>query len=245
MSFARRPLLALLGLGFTLGARCATAASPVPGSGVAATERRDVGAFAGVALGAPFAVVLRAGSREAIEIVADDNLLPLIETRLRGTGADRTLDIDLRRGTRVDPRTPIVVTVDVVRLHNLALGGSGSIGARALKTAKLDVAIGGTGSIDLADLDVGSLSVAIGGSGALRTDGKARTLSISIGGSGRCDAERLVAGDVSVSVAGSGATRVRAETTLSATIAGSGDVHHSGAATPQVAIVGSGRVRRI
>jgi len=246
MSLARRPFLALAALALVPVARGAHAAETlVRGSGVAATQRRDVGAFAGVGLGAPFAVVLRPGPREAIEIVADDNIVALVQTTLRGSGGDRSLQIDLPRETRVEPRTPIVVTIDYVRLEDLAVGGSGSITARSMKAEKLEAAIGGSGRIDLADLDAGRLVVAIGGSGTLRADGRARTLSVSIGGSGRCDAERLVASDVSVSVAGSGDTRVRAETTLRASIAGSGDVYHSGAAVPQAAVVGSGRLKRI
>ena len=245
MSLARRPLLAFAGLALLPFARSAAAGTLVKGSGVAANERRDIGAFVGVGLGAPFAVVLRPAAREAIEVVADDNILALVQTRLEGAGSERRLQIDLPRGTRIEPRTPVVVTIDYVRVEDLAVGGSGSIAARSMKAPTLEAAIGGTGKIDLGDLDAGNLSVAIGGSGTLRADGKVRTLSVSIGGSGRCDAERLVAGDVSVSVAGSGNTRVRAETALRASIAGSGDVHHSGAAIPQVAIVGSGRVKRI
>lgn len=246
MSLARRSLLAFAGLGLLPAARLARAAeTTVKGSGVATTQRREVGAFVGVALGAPFAVVLRPAGREAIEIVADDNLLPLIETKLRGFGNDRTLQIDLPRDTRVEPRTPVVVTIDYVRLEELAVGGSGRISGKSMKAPKLDAAISGSGSIDLADLDAGNLAVAIGGSGTFRADGRARKMSVSIAGSGRCDAERLVAGDVAVSVAGSGDTRVRAETALRASIAGSGDVYHSGAATPQVSIAGSGRVKRI
>ncbi len=193
MTLARRPLLALAGLGLVAGSPLARAAGPtMKGSGVAATQRREVGAFVGVGLGGPFAVVLRQGTREAIEIVADDNILALVETRLSGTGADRSLEIGLARDARIEPQTPIVVTIDYVRLEDLAVGGSGSIRAQSMKAPKLDAAIGGSGSIDLAELDVGNLAVAIGGSGAFRADGRARKLSVSIGGSGRCDAERLV-----------------------------------------------------
>ena len=226
MSVARRPLLAFAGFALLPVARYAAGAETlVKGSGVASTQRRDVGTFVGVGLAAPFAVVLRAASREAIEIVADDNILPLVQTQLKGSGNERSLQIDLPRDTRVEPRTPIVITVDYVRLQDLAIGGSGKI--------------------DLAGLDAERLSVAIGGSGTFRADGRARTLSVSIGGSGRCDAERLVAADVSVSIGGSGDARVRAETALSASIAGSGDLYHAGAAVPQAAIVGSGRIKRI
>ncbi|HEY2560437.1 MAG TPA: head GIN domain-containing protein [Caldimonas sp.] len=245
MTFVRRPFLALAALVAVGASPWALAADTVRGSGVAKTERRDVGAFIGVAVGGPFAVVLRPGSREAIEIVADDNVLPLIETRVRGSGDERTLQIDLVRNARVEPRTPIIVTVDFVRLERVAIGGSGSIDGKSIKTTKLQAAIGGSGSIGLAGLDVGELAVSIGGSGSFRADGQARNLAVNIGGSGHCDAERLAAGDVTVAMAGSGDARVHADNALKASIAGSGDVYYSGAATPQVAIVGSGRVKKL
>ena len=124
MSLARRPLLAFAGLALLPFARSAATGTLVKGSGVAANERRDIGAFVGVGLGAPFAVVLRPAAREAIEVVADDNILALVQTRLEGAGSERRLQIDLPRGTRIEPRTPVVVTIDYVRLEDLALGGA-------------------------------------------------------------------------------------------------------------------------
>ena len=244
MRIARRPLLACATLAALVGPRLAVA-DTVKGSGVAANQRREIGAFTGIALGAPFAVVVRTGRREAIEIVADDNILPLIETRVRQGRHGPSLEIELRRDARVEPRTPIVVTVDCMKIESLAVGGSGSVAAKALKAGRLDTAIGGTGAIDLPELDADSVAVAIGGSGSFRADGRAGKLSVMIGGSGRCDAERLVAGEVAVSVAGSGSARVNAQSALSVSIAGSGDVWYRGAATPQTSIVGSGRLRPI
>jgi hypothetical protein len=245
MTVVRRPFFALAALVLVGASPWTIAADTVRGSGTAATVRRDVGAFVGVAVGGPFAVVLRPGGREAIEIAADDNILPLIETRVRGSGDERTLEIELARNTRIEPRTPIVITVDVVRLERLALGGSGSIDGKSIKAAKLEVALGGSGSIGLGGLEVGDLAVSIGGSGSFRADGQARKLAVSIGGSGHCDSERLAAGDVTVSMAGSGDARVHADNALKASIAGSGDVYYSGAATPRVAIVGTGRVKKL
>lgn len=246
MTLARRTFLTYAALGSAATSLGVGAAErTVKGSGTARTERRDVAAFAGVALAGPFSVVLRPGPREAIEVVADDNLLPLIETRVRGTGADRSLTIGVVADNRIEPRTPIVVTVDYVQLRDLAVGGSGSLTTRGMKAGRLEAAIGGSGSIELAELDVERLSVAIGGSGAFRADGRARKLAVRVGGSGRCEADKLVADAVEVAVAGSGDSRVRAENALVATIAGSGNVFHTGAATPQVAIAGSGRVQRL
>lgn len=242
----RRVVFALVVIASLACASVVMAASdPVRGSGVAATQHRDVGAFTAVSLGASFAVILRSGSREGIDVVADDNLMPLIVTSIRGQGSDRTLKIDVAPGARIDPRTPIVITVDVVRLEAIALGSSGSIVGTGLKPAKLAAAIGGSGEIRLPSLDVGALDVSIGGSGRFVADGRAGKLSVSVAGSGRCDAGRLVAADVSASVVGSGTPTVHADRELSVSIAGSGDVLYNGNATPRASIVGGGRLQRL
>ncbi|HEY4958072.1 MAG TPA: head GIN domain-containing protein [Caldimonas sp.] len=245
MTCTRRPLLVAAIVGLALGPRIARAGDTVRGSGVATTQRREIGAFTGIALGAPVAVVLRAANRESIEIVGDDNILPLIETRLTGSGSGRTLEIVLPRNTRIEPRTPVVVTVDYVHVDALAVGGSGRISSNGMKAGKLAASIGGSGTMTLAGLQADQLDVAVGGSGNVNTDGRARKLSVSIAGSGACEAERLIAGDVAVSMAGSGSARVHAETSLRASIVGNGDVLYSGPATPQASIVGSGRLRRL
>jgi len=241
MRCCRRPFL-LAGLGLAFGPRLALALSDIRGSGTAITQRRDVGAFNGVSLAASFVVVLRPASRESIEIVADDNVLPLIETRVRGS---RTLELGFPPGVRVDPRTPIVVSVDYVRLSALSLAGAGKISGNALKTAKLDASIGGSGSVSLPGLEADELELSIGGSGVFESDGRVHKFALAIGGSGRCEAERLVADDVSVSIAGSGSARVHAESVLQASIVGSGDLFYRGSPALHTSLVGNGRVRRI
>ncbi len=150
------------------------------------------------------------------------------------------------RETRVEPRTPVVVTVDFVRLESLALGSSGTITGQRLHLGKLAAAVGGSGEMRLPALEVATtLEVSVGGSGRIAADGRARSLSVSVAGSGRCDLDRLVAGDVSVAVAGSGTARVHARTSLGATIAGSGDVLYRGDVTPSSTIVGNGRLKRL
>jgi Putative auto-transporter adhesin, head GIN domain len=245
MPCLRRPLLAA-GLGLLLGPRLASAAGDaVAGSGAAATQRRELGAFGAVSLGADFSVLLRPAAREGVEVVADDNLLALVETRVRGAGVARHLEIGWLDDMRIEPRTPVVVTVDYVRLEAIAVAGSGRLSGSGVQAAKVDASISGSGTMSLTGLDAGELAVAIGGSGRFSGDGRVRRLAVSIGGSGRCDAERIVADDVSVSLAGSGNARVRAESALTASIVGSGTLFHAGAAEPRISAVGNGRVRRI
>jgi len=238
-----RRLLLIAGFGLVLSPRFALA--DIRGSGNATTQRRHIGGFTAVSLSAPFAVVLRPASRESIEIVADDNVVPLIETRLRGSVTSRTLEIGLPHGSRIDPRTPVVVTVEYVRLSVLLLGGAGSIAGSAVRAGKLDASIGGSGALRLPGLEADELAVSIGGSGVFEGDGRVRKVALAIGGSGRCQAEGLVAGEVSVSIAGSGSARVHAETALHASIVGSGEVFYRGAPALYTSSIGTGRVQRI
>jgi hypothetical protein len=245
MTIARRPLLASSAAWLLLAPGLARARDEtVRGSGQLVTQAREVEPFDGVGVSGPFQVVVRAAAREAVSVQADDNLLPFIETHVRGGGARRTLQIELRRHTHVDPRTPIVVTVDAVRLGSLAVGGAGRISAADLQSPKLTVSIGGAGSVSLSGLEAGELGLTIGGSGRVEAAGRAETLRLTIGGSGSVRAEGLVTPVASVSIAGSGDAHLHASRTLSVSIAGSGSVIYRGEPTLSTSIVGSGRVRK-
>jgi hypothetical protein len=246
MTIARRPLLASASFLLLVPALARAHDETVQGSGRPVAQAREVEAFDAVSVSGPFQVVVRSGGRAALEVRADDNLLPLIETGVRGdgTGSRRTLHVDLRRHARIEPRTPVVVTIDAVRLAALNVAGSGRISAAALQSPRLAVSIGGAGAVSLTALDAGELVLTIGGSGRIEAAGRAETLRSSIGGSGTIHAEALQTPVASVSIAGSGDAHVHAERRLSVSIAGSGSVVYRGAPTLSTSITGSGRVRK-
>jgi hypothetical protein len=245
MKLARRPLLATASSMLLLGPRIAFAwGETVKGSGTAASQHRDPGAFTGIALGASFDVVVRQANRESIDIRADDNLLALIETNIVASGDRRTLRIDLKSNTSFDSRTHVAVEVAVVQIESIALGGSGKIVVEPLRAGRLKASVGGSGSLRMSGLEARELDLSLGGSGDFQADGRAGKFSASIAGSGQCDAQQLIAEDVTISIAGSGDARIHADHSLHASIAGSGDVIYSGRATPSASIVGSGRLRK-
>jgi hypothetical protein len=208
------------------------------GSGNVASETRIATGFQEIAVGGSMKVLLRQSSREGVEVSADDNLLPLIETRV-GKG---TLHIEVKRNASYSSRNPVVVTVDFIALKGLSLGGSATITGANIKGGKLNVSIGGSGSVKLTDVQLSALDVSIGGSGSFAATGRSPKLTASVGGSGGILTEQLDADDVSVSVAGSGGAVVKANRTLDASVAGSGDVVYSGDAVAKTAKAGSGTV---
>jgi Putative auto-transporter adhesin, head GIN domain len=215
------------------------------GSGKAATETREASGFAAITLRGGIDLVVRQGAREAVQVSADDNLLPLLQTTVEGSGDARTLIIQWARGENIRTRSKAVVTVDVVKLTALSSSGSGDMVVQALKTPALALSISGSSDAKLSSLDAEQLRISITGSGDVQASGKVTQLNLSIAGSGEVRTRELAADDVSLSIAGSGNASVRADKTVAVSIAGSGDVEYSGAATiTQRRIAGSGSIRQ-
>src|SRR5258706_10735264 len=105
----------------------------VTGSGKIQTDTRAVSGFQAISLKTSANLVLRQGSREGVELRADDNILPLIETRV----VDGTLEIRGRDGASYSTKTTPVVTVDLIRLSGLSLSGSGDMSGDGLKSPVL------------------------------------------------------------------------------------------------------------
>lgn len=219
---------------------------PLAASAATITEQREVSGFSAISLRGSIDLVVRQGAREAVEVRAEDKVVPQVHTTVEGSGDERTLRIEVKpTGGWLRTTGPIVVTVDVVRLSAVSAAGSGHVTIGALKTPSLALSVSGSSDAKLDQLDAERLKLAISGSGNVNARGKAARLDVSIAGSGDVKAQELAADDVNISIAGSGDARVTAAKTIGVSIAGSGDVEYGGgAALTKSSIAGSGSVRQ-
>ena len=217
----------------------------VTGNGDVTTELRDTGSFDAVALSGGFKVLIRQGQATKVELKAERNLLPYIETRVVDGARGRTLEIAPKRGVSFSTSNNPSFVIEMPALRAVAVAGSGTVSVEAMKTAGVDAAIAGSGDIRFAGLDAERLGMKVSGSGDIVAAGRAGSASVSISGSGDVRAAELVAEDVKVSIAGSGDAQVQATRKLNVSIAGSGDVKYAGAPEVSSSIAGSGKVRRI
>jgi hypothetical protein len=231
-----RSLLLLAALSTASFALPAGARESVTGSGHVVTETRNVSGFDRIAVHGALQVVLRQSGKEGVEVKADDNLQPLIETKVVGG----TLEVGPKSNSSYSTRNAIEVTVDFVNLRALDVGGAVDVSGKGVKTSALSVMLGGSGDVKLPDLQAASVKIHVGGSGTLKASGKGGKLEIGVGGSGDVDVESFDADDVIVDVGGSGSANVTANKTLKVAIAGSGDVSYRGNPKVSQAIAGSG-----
>jgi Putative auto-transporter adhesin, head GIN domain len=177
--------------------------SAVQGSGIAATQTRELRRFSGVELAGSNNVVVRVGGEQSVVVHADDNLLRHVTTQVQAG----KLVIGNRSGS-FTTKSPMSVDVSVPSLEALILNGSGVVSATGIKSS--------------------ILTVTLSGSGVLRASGSATRLDITLGGSGDAQLERVAARDVHAVVSGSGRILVSAINSLDASVPGSGEIVYSG-----------------
>lgn len=217
----------------------------ITGNGDMATEVREAGSFDGVALSGGFHVVIRQGSGHKVELRADRNLLPYIETKVSRGLKGSTLEIGPKKGYSLSYGSAPSLVIELPALRAVAVAGSGKINVETVKAGSVDAEIAGSGEIRFAALDAERLAMNVAGSGDIAAAGRVGSASVSIAGSGDVRATELVAEEVKVSVAGSGDARVHATKKLKVSIAGSGDVAYAGAPEVSSSIAGSGKVHRL
>jgi hypothetical protein len=192
------------------------------GSDVVKTETRAVQNFSRVEVHVPADVMLVQGTTESLTITTDDNLLPLIQTRVDGN----TLKIEGDRNRGFSTRKGLKIQVALKNLEAIAIEGSGDVEADTLRVGNLDASIRGSGDMKFKTLRGDNIKVRIDGSGDVAVDAMiAKSVEGAIRGSGDMKFSSLKTESVKVSIDGSGDFSAAGITeTVDARIAGSGDI---------------------
>jgi hypothetical protein len=180
-----------------------SSSSATEGSGVPATQSRDLAAFSSVDLAGSNNVVIRIGEQQSVVVTADDNVVDRITTEVRSD----QLVIANTPGS-FTTKSPTSVEVTVPTLDALTLSGSGNIVLEGIAAE--------------------SLEVTLPGSGTLTGSGTATRLDVTVDGSGTVQFTELVAKDVRAAVGGSGSIFVTATESLDAAVSGSGAILYAG-----------------
>lgn len=217
--------------------------SSVQLSGQTTTITRDLPAFRSVSLSISADVLISQGSQQKVEIEADENVIDIIETNVRGDDlVIKTENFFWRNIGKVR------IYVTVPELNGLQVSGSGDIVAQTpIITDEIDLNISGSGSIQIEELESQDVHATITGSGDIRLagDNTASNLKTVITGSGDFRAADFAVENASVNITGSGTARIHVTNELETNITGSGDVHYRGNPLVDANSTGSGRTRNM
>lgn len=196
------------------------------GSGNIITETREVSSFDSVKVEYPAQVTIKQGKVESLSIEADDNLLPDLNTQVRGN----TLEIFyIKTGDKfINPTKPVVITITLKDIKDVEFSSAGDLTIDSLETDTLDVTLNGAGNLDLKNVTLKRVSVNLNGAGSMTASGTADDIDVTISGFGDFKGEDLQGKAAKVTISGAGSATVWVDDQLDAEISGAGSVNYYG-----------------
>jgi hypothetical protein len=190
------------------------------GSGIAKTETREVTGFSSISSKSFGKITVQQTGKESLTITADDNILPLLESRV----ADNILYLTIAKDVNMNPRKPIEFVVDVKSLKSLNIDGFGSVEVKGFQGKNLSVSLNGMGSITIA----GSVDV----------------LQLNLAGVGNFNGEEFKTKQATVKHSGVGSAVVNVSEQLDATVSGVGSVEYIGSPQVRKSVKGVGSLKK-
>jgi hypothetical protein len=213
----------------------------VGGSGVMATESRDVHGFDAVRLDGAGTLKITQGETESLTIEAEDNILPKLKSNVQGDTLILGHQDNFWRNALI-PTREITYTLTVIDLTALTFNGAGNLDMGDLETNSLKVEINGAGQVKIDDLTADSLSVRISGTGNVDIGGEVTEQSITIDGAGNVKAGDLQTTSTSVNFNGVANATVWATESLDVSINGGGSLNYYGSPSVSQYINGAGNI---
>lgn len=214
--------------------------SRIIGNGVVKEESRSLTGYNSIKLKGNFDVILTDEKQGTVHIVAEENIIPLIESQVVD---GRELELNMKPKLRISYKKAKVY-VPARDVHRLTLIGSGNIENQGdMIVDHFMIILKGSGDIDLKNIESNKCQVLLHGSGDIDLKGKTDNLSVKLKGSGDVSAFGFTAKEVSVELMGSGDVEVYGRDKFVGKITGSGDIKLKG--QPPVLIKskrGSGRI---
>lgn len=137
------------------------------GSGPVTAELREIVNFTGVTNTGSFDVYVSEADTFGVEVVAQENLLPMIETYVSGSN----LIVETKNNGCYRTSSPVEVHVSLPALEILRLTGSGKVLADVATSPEVEISNSGSGSMEIDTVYVEALVLGNSGSGYISVEG--------------------------------------------------------------------------
>lgn len=218
---------ALLVLGLALMACSLPVIKVVRGSGVLATENREVGLFNAVQLDGAGKLLITQGESTALTVEAEDNLISSLQSTVEGGTLKLGYQDNFWQKTLL-PTETILYTLTVTDLNAITFNGAGDLEVERLHTDSLAITINGAAQVSIENLTADSLKVRINGTGTVTIGGEVTSQDLGIDGAGTVQNGNLKSAQTTVEANGLGIATVWATDTLNLTFNGSGTLNYYG-----------------
>jgi hypothetical protein len=137
------------------------------GSGPVITEQREITGYTGVTNTGSFNVYVSEADNFSVAVVAQENLLPMIETYVSGSN----LIIETKNDGCYRTSSPVEVYVSLPALDLLRLTGSGKVFADVAASPEVEITNSGSGSMEIDTVYAEAFVLGNSGSGYISVEG--------------------------------------------------------------------------
>ena len=194
--------------------------SGIKGSGVAATEDRQIEDFDTINLVGFGDVDLTVGPETSLTVTTDDNLIEIVET----TVENGRLTISTKES--INTKSGLKFSITTPTLSKIKVSGATKLKVSEASGEQLDIDVSGAGKVS--------------GTGSVTN------LEVSVSGAGSISLSELKAENTKISIAGAGSASVFASESVSASVAGAASVKvYGNPPTVKKSVSGIGRVKLV
>jgi hypothetical protein len=196
----------------------------ISGNGNVIEETRDISGFTGIQISSGIDVYLSEGDQFEVRVEADENLMDVIETELKGK--DLVVKTEDRVSIRRAESKKVHVTLPDLKEVKISSAGD-CRGQTMFYCDDLRLGISSAGDLSL-EVEARRIDIEISSSGDAKISGQAEVLNASLSSAGGLDAYNLIAGKVDVDVSSAGDARVHATEEISMNASSAGDIYYKG-----------------
>lgn len=187
----------------TINGKVISSSGPVvKGSGVAATEVREVEDFSKISLSTALSVDISVGGTSSVTVTADDNIVPLVKSDVK----NNVLHVYISGSTQ--PSVPIKVEIAATELASLVASGSCNATINGIDAQTFETELSGACSVTIV--------------------GETDQFNCEVSGASRVTAVELVAKGVNVEASGASHATVFATDSIKANSSGASNVQFAG-----------------
>lgn len=194
----------------------------VKGSGNVISETRNVSGFHGIDVGSAFEVVLVKSAEEKIVIETDDNIMPIIRTKV----ANGILEIE--NTENINDPTKLKATIYYKNISDIKLSGAASLtSADVLQTNSLEFDCSGAASVEL-KLEAGKFDGDFSGASELELTGMVEEAKIDLSGASDLKAFELNIKNLNLEASGAASVNVSVSGKMQINASGAASVRYKG-----------------
>ncbi len=207
---------------FVLQSGCTFASKGIKGDGNVIKQERSVSAFDGIDVGGAFNVFLTQGESEKLVIEADENLMDIIETDVRGT------TLKIKTSEDINGSTKLNIYITFKDLKDIDVSGACDLtGENKFKLGDLDLECSGASEMEM-KFSAGNVELDCSGASNAELFGSAQSVNADLSGASKLDAMEFEVAIYNIDVSGASHGKIFVTEELSVEVSGAAHLKYKG-----------------